>query len=97
MCLIAPIYFAEGEVRQVDQVRISYNKFFKLLIDKQMKKGEICRKAGISTNSMGKMAKGQNLTVDMLARMCVVLDCKFDDIMEIIQNNDKKTESVESE
>ena len=81
----------------MDQVKISYNKFFKLLIDKQMKKGEICRKAGISTNSMAKMAKGQNLTVDMLARMCVVLDCKFDDIMEIIPNNDNKTESVKSE
>jgi len=81
----------------VDQVKISYNKFFKLLIDKQMKKGEVCRKAGISTNSMGKMAKGQNLTVDMLARMCVVLDCKFDDIMEIIPDNNGRAESDKSE
>jgi len=64
-------------------MKISYNRLFKLLIDKQMKKGELCKKAGISTNSIGKMAKGQNLTVDILARICIVLDCKFDDIMEI--------------
>jgi DNA-binding Xre family transcriptional regulator len=71
----------ESEARQV---KICYNKLFKLLIDKQMKKGELCRKAGVSINAMSKMAKGQNLTVDILARICVILDCKFDDIMEIV-------------
>jgi DNA-binding Xre family transcriptional regulator len=57
------------------------------MIDKQTKKGELCKKAGIHINSMGKLAKGQNLTVDNLARICVALDCKFDDIMEILPDN----------
>jgi len=68
-------------------VKVSYNKLFKLLIDKQMKKGELCKKAGISTNAIGKMAKRQNITVDILARICGVLECNFDDIMELVPNN----------
>jgi DNA-binding Xre family transcriptional regulator len=63
-------------------MRVSYNKLFKLLIDKQMKKGVLCRSAGISTNAIGKMAKGQNVTADILVRICSVLDCKIDDILD---------------
>ena len=70
-------------------MKVSYNRFFKLLIDKQMKKGELCKKAGISTNTMVKMAKGQNLTVDLLVRICSVLNCTMDEILELIpESND---------
>jgi len=68
-------------------MKVCYNKFFKLLIDKQMKKGELCRRAGISTNTMAKMAKGQNLNVDLLARICGVLECTMDDILELIPDD----------
>ena len=67
-------------------MRVSYNNFFKLLIDKQMKKGELCEAAGISTNIIRKMAKGQNLTVDILVKICTVLDCTMNDIMELISD-----------
>lgn len=67
-------------------MKVSYNKLFKLLIDKQMKKGELCKKADISTASIGKLAKGQNVTVDILVKICAALDCTMDDIMEIIPN-----------
>ena len=70
------------------RVKVNYNKFFHLLLDKQMKKGELCKKAGISTNVVGKMAKGQNITVDMLARLCGVLGCTFDDVVEIFPDED---------
>ena len=63
---------------------VSYNKLFKLLIDKQMKKGELCKKAGISSNSIVRMARGENITVDILTKVCVALDCKVEDIMEIL-------------
>jgi len=65
-------------------MKVSYNKLFKLLIDKQMKKGELCRKAGVSTNAIGKMGRGQNINVDILVKICAALDCTFDDIMELI-------------
>jgi DNA-binding Xre family transcriptional regulator len=73
-------------------MRISYNNLFKLLIDKQMMKGELCRQADISTTTLGKMAKGNNITVDVLAKICGVLNCTFDDIVELIpdDNNGKK-------
>ena len=69
-------------------MKVSYNKLFKLLIDKQMKKGELCKKAGVSTNVIGKMAKGQNITVDNLVRICGVLECKVDDIMDMLPDKD---------
>jgi len=68
-------------------MRVSYNKFFKLLIDKQMKKGELCRQAGISLNNMQKMAKGKNLNVDTLVRICGVLHCTLDDLMDLIPDD----------
>jgi DNA-binding Xre family transcriptional regulator len=70
-------------------MRVSYNKLFKLLIDKRMKKGELCRKAGISTTSIGKMAKDENLTLDILVRVCCALDCKFDDIVEMVPDENE--------
>jgi len=69
-------------------MKVSYNKFFFLLIEKQMKKGELCKKAGISTNVIGKMSKGQNLTVDVLVKICAALDCTMDDIMELVPDKD---------
>jgi DNA-binding Xre family transcriptional regulator len=63
-------------------MKVSYNKLFKLLIDKQMKKGVLCKKSGVSSNAIVKMGRGQNITVDILVRICSVLDCKIDDIMD---------------
>ena len=76
-------------------MRVSYNKFFKLLIDKRMKKGDLCKSAGISTNAMSKMGKNLNMTVDVLARICCVLGCKFDDIVEIVTDDNQETGNVD--
>lgn len=63
---------------------VSYKKLWKILIDKDMKKKDLCAKAGISTASITKMGKGGNVTTDVLAKICVALDCGMDDIMEVI-------------
>jgi len=68
-------------------MKVSYDKFFKLLIDKKMKKGELCEKAGININMVGRMAKGQNVNVETLTKICAVLDCTMDDIMELIPDD----------
>jgi len=47
----------------------NYNKLFKLLIDKKMKKGELCERAEISGTTLSKMARGENVTVDVLIRV----------------------------
>jgi DNA-binding Xre family transcriptional regulator len=75
-------------------MKVSYDRFFKLLIDKKMKKGELCKRAGISTNNIARMAKGMNLNIDILARICGVLGCTMDDILELIPD-DAHTGSIE--
>ena len=61
----------------------NYNKLFKLLIDKKMKKGELCKQAGISGTTLSKMARGENVTADVLVRLCRVLGCGVGDIMDV--------------
>jgi len=62
---------------------ISYNKLWKLLIDKKMNKKDLRFKAGVSTAVIAKMGKGENLTTDILLKICNALDCDICDIMEI--------------
>ncbi len=63
---------------------ISYKKLWKLLIDRDMKKRELCEKAGVSTTSLAKLGKGENVNTDILVRICKALDCNINDIMEIV-------------
>jgi DNA-binding Xre family transcriptional regulator len=65
----------------------SYNKLFKLLIDKNMKKGELCALAGISGASLAKIAKGDNVNTDILVRICQALQCNIGDIMDVISKS----------
>lgn len=64
---------------------ISYKKLWKLLIDKDMKKEDLRIKAGISTNTMAKLGKNENVNTDMLVKICAALDCDIADIMEITE------------
>ena len=62
-------------------MRISYNKLWKMLIDKNMKKSDLKEKAGISSASIAKLGKGDNITTDVLIKICESLDCRLEDIM----------------
>ena len=61
----------------------SYNRLWKLLIDKKLTKTEMRKKAGISTNILAKMGKDEPISMDSLAKICVALECTLDDIAEI--------------
>ena len=63
----------------------SYKKLWKLLIDKEMKKRDLCSKAGISSATIAKMAKGESITTESLLKICVALNCDVSDIMEIVE------------
>ncbi len=65
---------------------ISYKKLWKLLIDKDMKKKDLLRVAGLSTSTLAKLTKGQNLNTDVLLRICRALECDISDIMEVIND-----------
>ena len=65
-------------------MRISYNKLWKMLIDKNMKKSDLKDQAGISLSSIAKLGKGENITTDVLLRICETLHCHVEDIMETV-------------
>lgn len=67
-------------------MRISYNKLWKLLIDRNMKRTDLKEVAGISATSIAKLGKGANITTDVLLKICEALDCKLEDIMETIKD-----------
>ena len=69
---------------------VSDNKFFKMLIDRKMKKKDICEQAGIATSTMAKMAKDENVSLDVLARICRALDCTMDDILDVLPAENEK-------
>lgn len=64
-------------------MRISYNKLWKMLIDKEMQKRDLQEKAGISSASIAKLGKGANITTDVLLKICEAMDYDLEDIMEI--------------
>ncbi|MBP3806040.1 MAG: helix-turn-helix transcriptional regulator [Oribacterium sp.] len=65
-------------------MKMSYNKLWKLLIDKQMKKSDLRKKAGISSSSLAKLTKDENVTTDVLVKICRELKCDVSDIMEYV-------------
>ena len=64
---------------------ISYKKLWKLLIDRNMKKKDLCVAAGISHASMAKLGKNETVTTDVLVKICTALKCDISDIMEITE------------
>lgn len=65
-------------------MEISYNRLFKLLIDKGMKKTEFAKIAGLTPETLAKLSKNQTVSMDSLIKMCKTLNCTFDDIVEIV-------------
>lgn len=68
-------------------MRVSYNKLWKMLIDKGMNKTDLKNATGISGASIAKLGKGQNITTDVLLKICDTLNCEFEDIMEIVKED----------
>jgi putative transcriptional regulator len=60
----------------------SYKKLWKVLIDRDMKKKDLVEQAGVSWTAMAKMSKGQNVSMDILMRICKTLGCNIGDIVE---------------
>jgi len=69
---------------------VSYNKLFKLLIDKKMKKGDLCEAANVSPSSLAKLRNGENVNTDILVRICRTLHCEPGDIMELSPDDDSQ-------
>ena len=69
-------------------MKISYKPLWKLLIDLDMKKKDLCRLAKISPASVTKMGRNGYVTTEVLEKICTALDCGIGDVMEIISENE---------
>jgi Predicted transcriptional regulator len=67
-------------------IRISYNKLWKMLIDKNMNKQDLKKLSGVSAASIAKLGKGENITTDVLLKICEAMDCHLEDILETIDD-----------
>lgn len=74
--------------------KLSYKKLFKMLIDIDMKNTELMEKAKISKSTFYKMKNGENITTDVLLRVCEVLQCDVSDIVECVNIEDGGKRSV---
>ena len=69
---------------------VSYKKLFKLLIDRDMKKKELKELSGIGNSTMTKVANNENVTVEVMAKICNALNCSMDDVIEILPDREEK-------
>lgn len=70
-------------------MKMSYNKLWKLLIDKKMKKSDLRKNAKISSSTLAKLTNDENVTTDVLVRICNELKCDVGDIMEFVPDEIK--------
>ena len=63
---------------------VCYNKLWKILIDRNMSKTQLIKAAKITTNSMARMGRNEDVRVEVLAKICVTLGCTMDDILDIV-------------
>ena len=66
-------------------MRFSYEKLWHLLLDKKMTKESLRKQSELSSNTIAKLGKGQNVTTDVLLKICKTLECDVSDIMEIVE------------
>lgn len=64
---------------------VNYNKLWNILRERGMMKTDLIRTAKISTNAMAKLGKNEDVRIEVLAKICVALNCKMDDILEIVR------------
>ena len=69
-------------------MKISYKKLCKLLIDREMMKKELAEQAGISTASIAKLGRNENVNTEILLKICTALKCDVSDIMEIVPDEE---------
>jgi len=71
---------------------ISYKKLWKLLIDKDMKKKDLQKLAGISSATVTKLGKNENVSTEIIQKICIALECDVSDIMEMEETKQKHNE-----
>lgn len=69
-------------------MQVNYDKLWKLMIDRKINKTQLSEKAGITTNAMAKLGKNETVQLEILLKICKVLNCRLDDIVEYKTNKE---------
>lgn len=69
---------------------LSYKRLFKMMIDRDMKKKDLKRITGLSYTTISKLEKGENVTADVLDKICCKMECQLNDIAEIIPDKEEQ-------
>lgn len=67
------------------RMAVSYNKLWKLLIDKKMKRIDLMEATGIGTSTLSKLGKDQYVSMEVLVKICKVLNCNIGDIVDVVK------------
>ena len=78
-------------------MKLSYKKLWVKLVERDLKKTEFARKAGISSASLAKLGKDANITTDVLLKICEYFDCDISDIVEVIKADDDRAPESQNE
>ena len=74
-------------------MNFSYDKLWKLLIDKKMNKEELRKRTGMSSTTLARMGKDENISLDIIGRICKELECDIGDIIEYVKSDNGKKDS----
>ena len=69
------------------KMAVSYNRLFKLMIDRKMRKKDLCELAGVSTSTMSKMGRDEIVSLEVIDRICQKLNCRIEDVLEILPDS----------
>ena len=75
------------KVKKKKKMAVSYKRLFKLMIDKKMRKKDLCELAGISTSTMSKMGRDEIVSLEVIGRICQKLNCNIEDVLEILPDS----------
>ena len=66
---------------------VAYNRLFRLMVDRKMRKKELCELAGVSTSTMSKMGRDEIVSLEVIDRICQKLNCNVEDVLEILPDS----------
>ncbi|MBO5112000.1 MAG: helix-turn-helix transcriptional regulator [Lachnospiraceae bacterium] len=75
-------------------MKVNYNKLWKMLIDLNMSKTQLRKRAGVTTNALAKMGKNENVSTEVLCKICNVLSCQIEDIMELVETENCESKEI---
>ena len=70
-------------------MKVNYNRLWKLLIDKGMSKTQLREQTGVTTNIIAKMGKNENISTEVICKICKALNCQITDIMELVEEDEE--------